>query len=209
MTIFDMDQYSPEWWKERRGVPTASEFGSIMTAKTMKLAAAHETYIHRLIGDLFDLEYGKKDDIATAAMRRGTEMEPEAREFYEVQNKADVRQVGFCLDTTGRFGCSPDGLVGEDGCLELKNPSAHTHVAWTLAGGLPDEHRAQVHGHLIVTGRKWCDFLSYYPGLPPLVVRTEPDEYTAKLAAALDEFWTKYQTALALFKPPAAKELAA
>lgn len=204
MKAFIFDQYSPDWWRVRRGVPTASRFGSILTTKTMKLAAAHDTYINELIGDLFDLEYGQKDDVANAAMRRGTRMEPEARSFYEMESNCDVKQIGFLTTDDGRFGCSPDGMI-EGGTLELKNPSAHTHVGWIREGGLPDEHKAQCHGALIVSGLDFCDFMSYYPGLPPLLVRVTPDEYTAKLRAALDEFWDKFQAALALFRPQAAE----
>lgn len=201
MKIYDFEQYSPDWWRVRRGIPTASRYGSILTAKTMKLAAAHDTYINELIGDLFDLEYGHKDEVANAAMRRGTAMEPESRNAYEMECDVDVRQVGFLTTDDGRFGCSPDGLIGADGGLELKNPSAHTHVAWLRAGGLPDDHRAQVHGSLIVSGRAWWDFYSYYPGLPSLRVRIAPDDYTAKLTEALEQFHGLYQAALAQFRP--------
>lgn len=196
MKTIACDQYSPEWWTARRGIPTASEFGSILTAKTMKLAAASETYICRLIGDTFDLGYGQNESYCSPAMHKGLANEPESRRYYQMVASKDVQQVGFCLTDDDRFGCSPDGLVGDDGVLELKNPSAHTHVGWLLAGGLPDEHRAQVHGELIVTGRAWADFLSYAPGLPPLLVRVTPDKYTEALSAALETFWTRYQELL-------------
>lgn len=196
MKVFDFEQYSPDWWAVRRGVPTASEFGSIITPKKLQLAAAHQTYIHRLIGDTFSLDYGKAEGPVTEQMRRGTINEPESRRWYEMHRDCEVTQIGFCKTDDDRAGCSPDGLVGDDGVLELKNPSAHTHVAWLLEGGLPDEHKAQVHGQLIVTGRQWADFLSYCPGLPPLLVRVEPDAFTEALRKCLDDFLAKYTEAL-------------
>lgn len=200
MQAFDFTQYSPEWFAARRGIPTASEFSSILTPKTMKLAAAHETYIHRLIGDIFDPMYGQVEEYASAAMRRGLAFEPESRAYYELHTGLDTQAIGFALTDDGRFGCSPDALVGKRGLLELKNPSAHTHVAWLLAGVLPDEHKPQVHGELIVTELDWCDFLSYCPGLPPLLVRVFPNDYTAALRGMLELFWEKYQAALSKIK---------
>ena len=191
MKIIDCEQYSDKWWEARRGVPTASEMGRIITPKTGKLAAAADGYIFTLLGDLYDVEYPRKDTLATAAMRRWTMMEPEARSYYELHRGVDVRQVGFCTTDDGRFGSSPDGL--SEGALELKCPMPATHVEWLVGGTLPDEHKVQCHGHLIVTGLPWCDFLSYLPGAPPLLVRVEPDDFTKKLRDCLEAFWVKYQ----------------
>jgi hypothetical protein len=203
MKVIECEQYSPLWWQVRRGVPTASEFGSILTPKTMKLAAAADAYICRLIGDAFDLAY-PRPSFTNAEMRHGTEAEPESRHWYEMETDTTVQQVGFCTTDDGRFGCSPDGLIGDDGVLELKNPSPGTHVAYLMDGGLPAEYRAQCHGHLIVTGRAWCDFLSYCPGLPPFLVRVYPDDYTTALRDALDVFWRRLQTAKELISKEAA-----
>lgn len=195
MIVHRCEQYSDEWFALRRGVPTASAFEKIITPKTGKLAAAHEGYICELIGDLGRLDYpGERP--ATPAMRNGTLTEPEARRFYEME-QGDVEQVGFCLTDDGRFACSPDGLVGDDGILELKCPEPKTHVGYLLANELPPEYVPQVHGQLIVTGRKWCDFLSYCPGFKPLMVRIEPNEFTDKLRAVLEEFWPKFLAAKA------------
>jgi hypothetical protein len=200
MKVYECEQYSDEWWRVRRGVPTASEFGNILTPKTAQLAAAHTGYIYRLIGDTFDLNYPRKDDVATAAMRHGTLMEPEARRWYEFETAQPVRQVGFCTTDDGAFGCSPDGLVGEDGGLELKNPAPQTHVRYLFEGNLPAEYRCQVHGQLIVTGRAWWDFVSYCPGLPPFLFRVFPDDFTDKLRAALAEFDMSYRSMLAVVR---------
>jgi hypothetical protein len=206
MMILEGEQYSLDWWAARRGKPSASEAGCILTPKTLKLAAAADGYINRLIGDTFDHYYPRPDDRLSQAQRRGLEQEEESRRWYSFDTGLDVVQVCLCISDCGRFVCSPDGLVGPqtdegmtkfEGGLELKNPSPHTHVAWLRAGTLPDEHRAQVHFQLLVTGLPWVDFCSYARGLPPFLVRVTPDEYTAALKEALETFWTRYDEARA------------
>ena len=98
--------------------------------------------------------------------------------------------VGLCyLDEHRNFSCSPDGLVGEDGGLEIKCPLIHTHVEYLLDGKLPTKYVQQVQGSMLISGRKWWDFMSYYPGLKPLVVRVERDEkFIAKLKDELNKF---------------------
>lgn len=197
MKIFTCVQYSPAWWAVRRGIPTASQFDRVITPRTLKPSAQADAYIAELIADRacqtppFFTERPMSRDAAN-----GLNMEPEARKWYALAADVEVQQVGFCLSDCGRFGCSPDGLVGTGGGLELKCPALKTHVRYLQAGTLPDEYKAQVHGSLLVTGRDWWDFVSYAPGLPPLRIRVEPDEFTGKLAAALDDFWAKYQRAL-------------
>ena len=196
--IIPCTQLSPEWFELRRGRPTASQFDRIMTPKTMKLAAAHDDYINELIAETF--HPGPLTDLAIApsrAMQRGTDCEPEARAFYAMQSGVDVVQVGLVETDDGRFACSPDGLVGDDGCLELKCPSGKVHVGYLRDWDLPAEYRCQVHGQLIVTGRDWVDFLSYYSGSPSqFLIRVVPDRFTVALRGVLDEFWDKYQKAL-------------
>ncbi len=195
MKIFDFPQYSPAWWAERRGKWTASNANKTMTAKTMKLSASAIDYACELIAERYFPGYGVVDDYVSAAMKNGIIMEPEARNFYELKTDTDVRQVGGCLSDCERFWCSPDGLIGDDGGLELKHPMGKTHVGYLLDGGLPAEYRCQVHACLIITGRKYWDFMSYSPGLPPLLVRVEPDAFTDRLREAMEEFWKMYEKA--------------
>lgn len=198
MKVFMFLQGSPEWHQARRGVPTASSFDKIITAKTAKLSAQADDYIAELIGARLSL-YGPEnaEHYTNSAIRWGQQTEAEARAWYSMQVDQDVQQVGFCLTDDDRFGCSPDGLVGEDGLLELKCPQPGTQAKYLLKKDeLLMAYRPQVHGQLVVTGRKWVDLASYSPGLPPLVLRVEPDDYTAKLREALEGFWTKFQAAL-------------
>lgn len=191
MKIIECDQYSPAWWQAHCGIPSASNFNRIVTPAKWQLAAGAETYACELVAEAYDYNYGRNDDYATSAMRNGTIVEPEARRFYSLETGRDVRQVGLCISDCGRFCCSPDGLVDDDGGLELKHPVAATQVKWLMGGTVPPEHLAQCHGFLLVTRRKWIDWMAYYPGMEPLLVRVVPDEKTLALAEALETFWKR------------------
>ncbi|MEM1271791.1 MAG: lambda exonuclease family protein [Bacteroidota bacterium] len=188
MKVINCKQQTAEWWQARRGVPTASEFKRICTPKKWQYADGAVTYAQELIAELYDPFYGCHEDYVSAAMAHGSAIEPEARRFYEFNQGVQVEQVGFCTTDDGLLGCSPDGLVGDDGGIECKAPKIHTHIRWLLDGGVPPEHLAQCHGFLVVTGRQWVDFLSYCPQLPELLVRVERDEKTQQLAGCLNEF---------------------
>lgn len=199
-----MPQYSPEWWETRRGVPTASSFDRILTGGG-KPSAQQDDYVAELIGDIHTLlpNFFSERPAANRAMQHGTDTEPEARRWFEMESELEVRQVGFCLSDDGRFGCSPDGLVYTGGellaALELKCPQPKTQVRYVLDDELPNAYRPQVHGQLLVTGLPCVHFVSYCPGLPPLVKRIEPDDYTARLAEELERFWGKLSAAKEAF----------
>jgi len=196
MIVHNCEQLSDEWFQLRRGIPTASQFSRLLTPKTMKLSAAADEYVCELVAErLCTIPPVEKN--LTAAMRHGVEFEPEARRWFEFDAGVAVEQVGFITTDDGRFGCSPDGLVGESCGLELKCPQGKAHVSWLMAGGLPDEHKAQVHGSMLVTGRTSWWFVSYCPGLPPLKLLVLRDDYTDKLAAALEQFHDRLTDALA------------
>lgn len=207
MRIINCVQCSPEWWIARRGVPTASNFGRIITPAKRGYSSQARKYACELIAELSEpnppwlTNTGRP--IRNTAMQNGVGTEPEARRFYAMDQNVDVREVGFCLTDDLRYGCSPDGLVGEDGGLEIKCPLLATHAEYLDAGEVPPEYLPQVHGSLVVTGRKWWDFLSYAPGLPPLLVRTYPNDFTAALRNCLDRFWGEYQALRRKLVPPA------
>jgi hypothetical protein len=201
--IFHCEQKSLDWWNLRRGIPTASAFDRILTPAKGQPSAQQDEYIAELIAERSEFsppfvvpDGGFVSDEMTEGIRR----EPEARNWYAMQTDGDVRQVGFVLSACGRFGASPDGLVGEDGGLELKNPSAKTHVKYLLKGTLPVEYKCQLHGSLIVTGRKWWSFVSYCPGFAPLHLRIEADDFTAKLRDELERFDKRYKATLEQIK---------
>lgn len=193
MIVLDVKQGTPEWEMARLGIPTASGFKRILTAKTLKVSSSAAEYRNQLLAEWLlgtPLEFGYGGGGQNQFMQRGTGMEAEARAFYELQHDAEVEQVGFLLRDDRMAGCSPDGLVGTDGGLELKCPMIHTHIGYLLdPQSLVDAYQQQVQGCLYITGRAWWDLLAYHPNLPPVHHRIEPDPaYQTALGAALDWF---------------------
>jgi YqaJ-like viral recombinase domain len=184
MKIIEVVQGTPEWFAARCGIPTASNFDKIITSDG-KPSKQREKYLFQLAGEKI---IGKAEETYTnAAMQRGVEMEAEARQLYELVSGNTVNQIGLCVDNG--YGASPDGLIGEDGGLEIKCPILSTQVSYLLDNKLPVEYFQQVQGNLLVTGRKWWDFVSYYPGMPPLSIRVFPDMgFQATLKAQLELF---------------------
>ena len=188
MKTLDLDQGSTEWMMARLGIPTASKFDRLLTPKTRKPSASRDNYRAELVAEHL---MGQPLDWGTSAwMERGTELEDEARRWYEMDRGVDVEQVGLVLRDDGLVGCSPDGLVGEDGGLEIKCPAAVQHVKYLLGiESLADKHTGQVQGAMYLTGRRWWDVLSYNPALPAVQVRVARDEdYIAALEAVLEPF---------------------
>lgn len=176
---------SPEWFAIRCGIPTASNFDKIITTKG-EPSTQRKKYMYRLAGEAVS---GKAEETyQNAIMLRGIEMEQEARNLYELTNECNVEEVGFCL-ADGGYGASPDGLVGMDGSLEIKCPIISTHVEYLLSGKLPSAYFQQVQGQMFVAETEWCDFVSYYPSLKPLIIRVERDEdFIDKLETELKGF---------------------
>ena len=173
MIRVDVEQQTPEWFAARCGIPTASRFGDLLTAKTMKLSASSVVYMYELLAEYLT---GKpKPQFQNDAMMHGTITQPEATEYYEML-RSPVEAIGFALHDSERFGASPDGLVGEDGQIEIKCPYQNTHMEVLLTGAVPAKHKPQIQGQLLVTGREWCDFVSYHPEMPGEIIRVERDE---------------------------------
>lgn len=186
-----MIQGSAEWLEARLGVPTASRFSEILTPTGQKSKSAIG-YMDELI---FERVARKPDgDISHLHwLQHGTETEAAARAWYE-WNYTDVEQVGFVLTDHG-YGCSPDGLVGDDGLLEIKSTKGKTAIGYTRGGKLPSIYKPQVQGQMLVCKRDWCDFLVYHIDITPLVIRVERDEaYINTLHDALCEFVEKLET---------------
>jgi hypothetical protein len=203
MQVINCTQGSHEWHEARRGpIATASRFGGICTPKTGKMGAAARTYaIELLVAELVPPHYWTKPDFQSQAMMNGTNTEREARKYFSFDTGLEVDEVGFIKTDCGRFGCSPDGLIGGDSGLELKCPLHTTQVRYLLDGKLPSEYAAQVHGSMLVTKRSSWWFMSYAPGLPPLILEVKPDSYTEALSEALEEFWAMLQEMRAKLQP--------
>ena len=185
MRIDQNEQGSPEWLAARLGIPSASMFAKIVTTKGIWSASA-DAYINQLVAERLT---GEREEVFQSHhMLRGTELEPDARDLYSLISDAEVTEVGFCLHDTLSAGCSPDGLIGEEGGLEIKAPAPSTHVEYLRGGVLPSKYKQQVMGCLWITGREWWDFVSYHPTMKPLIVRVERDE---EYIAALEKCVTK------------------
>jgi len=192
MIIQTPDQYTTDWWESRRGLPTASRADKILTP-TGKLSAQSRVYINELIAD--EMGFGDEPIETTEWMQRGIDLEPEARAFYELATDEIVTQVGFITNDEITAGCSPDGLLDRPAGWEVKCPKASTHIGYLLGGELPAYYKPQVHFSMAVTGLKEWIFMSYFPGLDPLIVPVTWDAYTDAAAAAIQGFVAQLQAA--------------
>ena len=184
MKIINCEQRSPEWFASRSGVPSASEFDKIVTSDGSP-SKQRTKYLYELVGQ--KLGALPEESYTNKAIENGILRESEAREMYSRDVKP-VNEVGFCIHDEG-YGASPDGLVEEDGMIEIKCPVLSTHIEYLIKQKLPTDYVQQVQGQLLVTGRKYNDFISYYPNLKPLVVRVYRDEvFISRLRSELLKF---------------------
>ncbi len=181
MIISPHEQGTDAWLAARLGKPSASCFSKLITM-TGKPSASADAYINQLLGERLT---GKSEPHYTSeAMILGTEREPEARADYEFITGNKVDQVGFILDDSQSYGCSPDGLIGDDGGLEIKCPAQTTQAGyWRDKQSGVKKYYQQIQGCMMVTGRKWWDFFSYHPDMPHVLVRVKRDQdYIDKLS---------------------------
>ena len=188
MKIINSEQNTPEWYAARLGIPTASEFDKILTA-TGKESTQADAYANRLLAEMI-VGHPIKEFEGNGWTERGHEFEQEAANLYALQCDATPVKVGFVTDDAGTVGCSPDRLIGDDGFLEIKNPAAHTHMKYLLDHeALVKDYWTQVQGQHHVLRRTWGDIMSYFPEMPPVIVRMTPDSaYQTKLSGALARF---------------------
>lgn len=173
----DVVQGTPQWDDLRRGMVTASVVGQLVTPSTLKVAAnpASRALAALLVAERItgftDPTYVSDD------MERGWEDEPRAIAKYSEDRDIEVQEMGFMVreEDWGRLGYSPDGLVLDTGLLEVKSRRPKKHLATILADDVPAENIAQIQAGLFVTGREWCDYISYCGGMPLWTKRVYPD----------------------------------
>lgn len=166
--FYDLEQGTPEWYEARSGIITASSFHKILAKGEGKIRTK---YMHQLAAERIRGE--SCDGFTNNFTERGHEFEEEAKNLYSSETGNQVVSCGFIKDT---YGYSPDGLIGDDGAIEVKTRLGDLQIALLLDGRVPSEHIAQIQGGLFVSGRKWVDFISYCPGLPKFIKRVERDE---------------------------------
>lgn len=191
MIHHDHAQGSPEWFAARCGVASASRFAAIMATIKTGEAAERRNYRTDLVVERLT---GKPlETFQTAAMKQGIEREPLARTAYESRTGNLVEMVGFCRHDVLLAGASPDGLIEDDGGLEIKCPERSAHLRYLQQDMEPPEYTWQIQGGMWITGRAWWDFVSFNPDFPEhlqLIVRRvkRNEEAIKKLSAEVVKF---------------------
>ena len=186
--IETIEQGSPEWHELRRGVITASRFKDVMAKGAGK---TRKSYMVELAAEILSSEVNHLEP--NKYMQWGTETEPKAREYYEFVSDNTVKEVAFIKHATLNCGVSPDGLIDDNGGIEIKCPKTTTQIETFLSGKMPSSHKAQVQGCLWVSGREFWDFVSFDPRIDGessyFIERIYRDEeYIKELEAAVIAF---------------------
>lgn len=202
-----MEQYSDEWWAARLGKVTASKIADVLMKPT---TAGFQNYRAQLVCER--LTGQQTETFTSAAMQHGTETEPQARATYELVKGDLIEEVGFVdhpsIDNTG---ASPDGLIQDDGLIEIKCPQPAKHIKNLLGGTIDRNYRLQMQWQMACTGRAWCDFVSFNPGFPDemqlhiqrvmrdpveiVEIETAVKAFLNEVEAAQAELTTKYSAA--------------
>lgn len=206
-------QGSPEWFALRVGKVTASRVADVIAKTKTGWGASRANYMAELIAERLTGEPAEK--YTNAAMAWGTEKEPDARAAYEFFRDAAVTEIGFVdHPSISMTGASPDGLVGDDGLVEIKCPNTATHLDTLLSQTVPAKYVTQMLWQMEVTGRAFCDFVSYDPRLPEsmslFVKRVERDDKRiSELRSSVVEFLEEVeQKMIALNRMYGAREAA-
>jgi putative phage-type endonuclease len=205
-------QGTEAWFAARLGKVTASRVADVIAKTKTGYSASRANYMAELIAER--LSGARSESFTNAAMQWGTDKEPEARAAYCFMADVDVVEVGF-IDhpTIAMTGASPDGLVGDDGMLEIKCPLTATHLDTLLGGVVPAKYFSQMQWQMACAGRQWCDFVSYDPRLPEpmrLFIQRVPRDadwlrateedvaaFLAELDAKIDALTARYLSAAA------------
>lgn len=158
-----MEQRSEEWFQARLGKVTASRVADVLAKIKSGESASRRNYKIQLVSERLTGE--RQETYVNQAMQDGIDREQFARDRY-VQQFGEVEEVGFIQHPTLEAGASPDGLVGTDGIIEIKCPMGSTHTETLMTQEVPSKYVPQIQFQLLVTGRKWCDFVSYNPMFP-------------------------------------------
>lgn len=187
----DTIQNSEEWYKLRLGKITSSNFAKVCANMGKAFGEPAKNYARKKALERVTDQLDETENFKNSYMDRGHELEPIARMLYEEETFNHVSNGGFY--EMGTYGDSPDGLIGKSGCVEIKCVVPNTHWKRIEKGGIDPAYKWQVQGHLFVSGREWCDFISYCPEFAPgkqlFIHRVERDMFLIKqLQERLEEF---------------------
>ena len=174
MIIHTSPQRSDEWKREKAGHFSGSKANDLLMKPS---TAGHQNLIYQIAYERITGEM--VETYQNQAMRDGTENEPIAREAYEMLTFNKVYEVGF-MEVDSYIGASLDGIIGEDGAIEIKCPQWNTQMSYLESKEIPKNYYNQMQFQMYVSGRKWIDFFSWHPKLPPLLKRVGRDEEKIK-----------------------------
>lgn len=198
----DIIQGSDEWHALRCGILTASEMKLIITPGKMQYAQndKYRSHLYELLAQRVTQHV--EPSYISDAMLRGMDDEITARSMYS-EKYAPVTEVGFITNDKWGFalGCSPDGLVGDDGMIEVKSRCQKYQMETIISGKMPDEYMLQVQTALLVSERKWCDFITYCGGMHMMVIRVDADADTQeKIIEAAKNFEEQMKDKMAQYR---------
>lgn len=202
----DIEQGTPEWFKCRMGILTASEMKAIITPKTLKLSSGSESHIMELLGQR--VRKYVEPTYLSYDMIRGHEDEPVARKLYEDRELVTVKRGGFITNSRHGFtlGYSPDGLVADNGAVEIKSRNAKYQMEIILNGKPDVDHIIQLQTGLMVSEREWIDYISYCrtpegetddgrKSLPMIILRVYSDKAMQEaILTAATQFYEKLES---------------
>lgn len=208
-----LEQRSPEWFAERCGKVTASRIADLMAKTKTGYSTSRANYraqlvVERLTGTV-------EPSFCSPAMQHGIDTEAEAREAYRRHMLCTVDEIAFVHHPAIEMaGASPDGLIGDDGLVEIKCPITATHIDTLLNGDVADKYAKQMQFQMACTGRTWCDFVSFDGRLPEamrLFVQRVPrdDQQIAEIEAEVVSFLAEVEETVARLKAAFAPELEA
>jgi putative phage-type endonuclease len=163
--MIEVEQRSNEWFALRLGKVTASRVADLMAKTKTGYSATRENYMAQLVVER--ISNSQAESFTNAAMQWGTDQEPYARAEYEATQGAMVEECGFVSHPTIEMaGASPDGLVGDDGLIEIKCPNTATMIDVLLTGTVASKYNTQMQFQMACTGRQWCDYVVFDPRMP-------------------------------------------
>ena len=198
-----MEQRTPEWFAKRLGKVTASRIADLMAKTKTGPGASRANYLAQLVTER--LTGTPTESYKSPAMDWGIEQEAAARDAYSARTGVLVDEVDFVDHPTMQAGASPDGLVGEDGLIEIKCPNTSTMLEYLEDRTIPQKYRLQMQWQLAVTGRDWCDFVAFDPRLPEhlqLLVIREPrnTDLVVEITHEVNRFLAEVERKVAFLK---------